>query len=169
MMVNEADAQVLADGGSSDFIFGGKGSMFAPVKADRLLHDGDTVQLGGTKLLVLHHPGHTKGSTSFMLDAKDEKRSWKVLIVNIPSILSETRISGMPAYPNVGKDYDYTLKSLKKLQFDLWVASHASQFGLHDKRKEGDAYPCCARPSRCASSSSSLERSSPPGASTCPR
>ena len=92
MMVNEADAQVLADGGSSDFIFGGKGSMFAPVKADRLLHDGDTVQLGGTRLLVLHHPGHTKGSTSFMLDVKDEKRSWKLLIVNIPSILSETRI-----------------------------------------------------------------------------
>lgn len=140
MMVNDADAQVLADGGSSDFIFGGKGSTFAPVKADRLLHDGDTVQLGGTKLLVLHHPGHTKGSTSFMLDVKDEKRSWKVLIVNIPSILSQTRISGMPAYPNVGKDYDYTLKSLRKLQFDLWVASHASQFGLHDKRKEGDAY-----------------------------
>ncbi|MBT1701328.1 subclass B3 metallo-beta-lactamase [Fulvivirgaceae bacterium PWU4] len=140
MMVNEADAQVLADGGSSDFIFGGKGSMFTPVKADRLLHDGDTVKLGGTKLLVLHHPGHTKGSTSFMLDVKDEKRSWKVLIVNIPSILSQTRISGMPAYPNVGKDYDYTLKSLRKLQFDLWVASHAGQFGLHDKRKEGDAY-----------------------------
>lgn len=140
MMVNEADAQVLADGGSSDFIFGGKGSMFAPVKADRLLHDGDTVQLGDTRLLVLHHPGHTKGSTSFMLDVKDEKRSWKVLIVNIPSILSETRISGMPAYPNVGKDYDHTLKSLKKLQFDLWVASHAGQFNLHDKRKEGDPY-----------------------------
>ena len=46
----------------------------------------------------------------------------------------------MPAYPNVGKDYDYSLKSLKKLQFDLWVASHAGQFNLHDKRKEGDPY-----------------------------
>lgn len=140
MMVNEADAQVLADGGSSDFIFGGNGSTFTPVTADRLLHDGDTIQIGDTKLKVFHHPGHTKGSTSFMLDVNDEKRSWKVLIVNIPSILSQTRISGMPAYPNVGKDYDYTLKSLKKLQFDLWVASHASQFGLHDKRKDGDAY-----------------------------
>jgi len=29
---------------------------------------------------------------------------------------------------------------MKKLQFDLWVASHASQFDLHDKRKPGDAY-----------------------------
>ncbi len=140
MMVHEGDAQVLADGGNSDFVFGGKGLTFAPIKADRLLHDGDTIQIGETKLLLLHHPGHTKGSTSFLIDVKDEKRSWKVLIVNMPSILSQTRISGMPSYPNVGKDYQYTLESLKKLQFDLWVSSHASQFDLHDKHKPGDPY-----------------------------
>jgi metallo-beta-lactamase class B len=29
---------------------------------------------------------------------------------------------------------------MKKVQFDLWVASHASQFNLHEKRKAGDAY-----------------------------
>ncbi len=31
----------------------------------------------------------------------------------------------MPSYPNVGKDYLYTLESLKKIQFDFWVAAHA--------------------------------------------
>jgi metallo-beta-lactamase class B len=46
----------------------------------------------------------------------------------------------MPSYPNVGKDYRYTFEQLKGLQFDLWVASHASQFSLHDKRKTGDPY-----------------------------
>jgi metallo-beta-lactamase class B len=140
MMVHENDAQVLGDGGSSDFSFGGNGSTFAPVKADRLLHDGDTITIGETTLRVLHHPGHTKGATSFLMDAKEEKRSWKVLIVNMPSILTQTRIYGMPSYPNVGRDYKHTLESLKKIEFDLWVASHASQFGLHDKRKEGDGY-----------------------------
>lgn len=141
MMVHEGDAQVLADGGHSDFVFGkNEGTFFAPVKADRIFHDGDTIQIGGPKLLVLHHPGHTKGSTSFLIDVKDEKRSWRVLIVNMPSILSETKLSGMPAYPNVGKDYQYTFESLKKLQFDLWVASHAGQFRMHDKRKPGDPY-----------------------------
>jgi metallo-beta-lactamase class B len=29
---------------------------------------------------------------------------------------------------------------MKKLDFDLWVASHASQFDLHDKRKPGAPY-----------------------------
>jgi metallo-beta-lactamase class B len=140
MMVHEGDAQVLADGGNSDFIFGSKGRTFEPIAVDRLLKDGDVVEIGGTKLLVLHHPGHTKGSTSFLMDVKDDQRTWKVLIVNMPTILPQTRIYGMPAYPNVGKDYQYTLESLKKLQFDLWVSSHASQFGLHEKRKPGDPY-----------------------------
>ncbi len=140
LMVHEGDAQVLADGGASDFALKGKDIMFEPIKAERLLHDGDTIQMGETKLLALHHPGHTKGATSFLVDVKDEERSWKVLIVNMPSILTQTRLSGMPAYPNVGKDYAYTLKSLSKLQFDLWVSSHAGQFNMHDKRKPGDPY-----------------------------
>jgi metallo-beta-lactamase class B len=139
MMVHEGDAEVLTDGGKSDFLFGGS-YTFAPVKVDRILHDRDTIRLGETEMVVLHHPGHTKGSTSFMVDVTDEKRSWRVLIVNIPSILPQTRISGMPSYPNVGKEYAYTLDTLKRLQFDLWVASHASQFRLHEKRKPGDPY-----------------------------
>jgi metallo-beta-lactamase class B len=140
MMVHEADAQVLADGGKSDFIFGGPRGFFAGVKADRVLKDGDVLTMGDVKLKVLHHPGHTKGATSFLIDTRDDKRSWKVLIANMPTILSETRIFGMSTYPHVGKDYKYTLESLKKLQFDLWLASHASQFDLHDKHKPGDPY-----------------------------
>jgi metallo-beta-lactamase class B len=141
MMVHEGDTKVLADGGRSDFIFGeNEGAWFVPIKVDRVLHDHDTIQIGGTTLLVLHHPGHTKGSSSFLVDVNDEKRSWKVLIVNMPSILAETKLTGMPEYPNVGRDYQYTFESLKKLQFDLWVASHAGQFKMHDKRKPGDPY-----------------------------
>ena len=46
----------------------------------------------------------------------------------------------MPGYPDVGKDYGNTLEAMKKVKFDIWFASHASQFGLHKKRKEGDSY-----------------------------
>src|SRR6185312_8847384 len=38
-MVDEGDAEVVRDGGNSDFIFGGHGHLFEPVKAHRLLHD----------------------------------------------------------------------------------------------------------------------------------
>lgn len=140
MMINERDAEVLADGGNSDYVLGGKGSAFLPVKADRLLHDHDTIRLGDMKIEMLHHPGHTKGANSFLFDVKDAQRTYRVLIANMPSVLDETKLSGMPGYPEVGKDYAYTLHAMKGLQFDLWFASHASQFELHKKHKPGDAY-----------------------------
>jgi metallo-beta-lactamase class B len=140
VMINEFDAPVLADGGSSDYVLGGKGMMFLPVKADRLLHNHDTIKLGSMQIIALHHPGHTKGASSFMFDVKDEHRTYRVLIANMPSILSETKLAGMPGYPNVGKDYAYTLNAMKNLQFDIFLASHASQFDLQKKHKPGDAY-----------------------------
>lgn len=140
MMINDSDAPVLADGGNSDYVFGGKGSTFQPVTADRLLHDNDTVELGGMQVIVLHHPGHTKGACSFLFNIKDEHRSYRVLIANMPTILEETKLSGMATYPDVAKDYGHTFDSMKNLQFDIWLASHASQFGLHQKRKAGDGY-----------------------------
>ncbi|MDP4263935.1 MAG: subclass B3 metallo-beta-lactamase [Bacteroidota bacterium] len=140
MMIHEKDAPVLADGGNSDYAMGGQGSTFEPVRADRLLHDEDTVRLGGMQIIVLHHPGHTKGACSFLFDVKDDSRSYRVLIANMPTILDPTKLSGMPTYPDVGKDYANTFAAMKKLQFDIWLSSHASQFGLHQKRKPGDAY-----------------------------
>jgi len=140
LFIEAGDAPVLADGGNSDFLFGGKGPMFYPVKADGLLHDHDTVRLGGMEIVVLHHPGHTKGASSFIFTVHDDQHSYRVLIANIPSILDQTKFPGMPAYPNVMKDYSYTLDTMPKLKFDLWFASHAGQFDLHKKHQPGDPY-----------------------------
>ncbi len=105
MMVDEKDAKVLSDGGNSDYYMGGKGPLFLPVKTDKLLKDHDTISLGGTKLELLHHPGHTQGSCSYLLTVNDEKKSYKVLIANIPTILSGTKLTGMPGYAHIGKGF----------------------------------------------------------------
>lgn len=140
MMIDEADAAVAADGGRSDYAFGDTVSSFAPVKIDRLLHDKDTVALGGMQLVMLHHPGHTKGSCSFLFTVKDEKRSYRVLIANMPSIVTSKRFTDIPAYPQISRDYAYTLQAMKALTFDLWLSSHASQFDLHRKHQPGSPY-----------------------------
>ncbi|OQP44890.1 subclass B3 metallo-beta-lactamase [Niastella yeongjuensis] len=140
MMVDAKDAKVLGDGGNSDYYMGGKGPLYMPVKADKLLHDQDSISFGGTKLVLLHHPGHTMGSCSYLVTVKDEKRSYTVLIANMPTILPDTKMSGMPGYADISKDFAYTLSAMKQLKFDLWVASHASQFDMHEKRKDGAAY-----------------------------
>lgn len=140
LLVDEKDSAVAADGGNSDYAFGGKGSIYTPVKPDRLLHNGDTVKLGDMRLVMLHHPGHTKGSCSYVFEVKDEKRVYRVLIANMPTIVTEKSFADIPAYPGIAADYAYTLAAMKKLTFDLWLSSHASQFGLHEKHKPGDAY-----------------------------
>ncbi|CAN5250780.1 subclass B3 metallo-beta-lactamase BJP-1 [soil metagenome] len=140
LMVNENDAQLFADGGNSDFTFGGKGPVFQPVKVTKLLQEHDTVKFGGMEITPLHHPGHTKGACSFLFDVKDEHRTYRVLIANMPSINYGVILSGMPGYPDIGKDYARTFEDMKNLHFDIWLASHANHFRLHNKRKPGDSY-----------------------------
>lgn len=138
--VNGADAAEVKSGGKTDYALGGQYAAFKPVKIDKLLKDRDSITLGGTTLVMLHHPGHTKGSSSFLLNMQDDKGTYKVLIANIPSIVTEKKFKDLKSYPGISKDYTYTINALKQLKFDLWVASHASQFKLHEKHKPGDAY-----------------------------
>jgi len=140
LMINEGDAGAAADGGLSDYTSKGKVRDFEPVKVDRILHDGDTIKLGGMQLVMLNHPGHTKGSCSYVFDVKDEKQKYRVLIANMPTIVTDENLSDIAAYPNIARDYAYTLKAMKHLTFDIWLASHAGQFGLTDKHKPGNAY-----------------------------
>lgn len=140
-MVNRPDSSVVADGGFSDYALGGK-TTFAPIPVSNYLKDNDTILLGNTVLTMLHHPGHTKGSCSFLFStSKDEKgKSYRVLIANMPTIVTEQKLTEVESYPGIAGDVAYSLAAMKKLRFDLWVASHASQFDLHKKHKPGVSY-----------------------------
>lgn len=140
LYVDEADADVLKSGGKSDYELGKYGVTFKPVKPDYILKDKNVVTLGDAKLTMLHHPGHTKGSCSFLFETKDNERSYKVLIANMPTIIVDKKFSEVTTYPSIEKDYEYTLNAMKNLDFDIWVASHASQFDLHEKHKPKDPY-----------------------------
>ncbi len=135
-----AEADVLRSGGKTDYELSHLGVSFDPIIPDRLLKDKSVIELGDTKLMLLHHPGHTKGSCSYMLTVKDENRSYDVLIANMPSIIIDRKFSEVSAYPAIEADYAYTFQAMKKLHFDIWLASHASQFNLHEKHKPGNPY-----------------------------
>jgi metallo-beta-lactamase class B len=138
--VNAPEATVMADGGSSDYAMGNGIPTFEPVKADSLLKNRDTIRLGDAVLVMFSHPGHTKGSCSYLLKTKDSLRSYTVLIANLPTIVTEKAFADVRTYPGIAADYAATFASLKSLRFDLWVASHASQFALHRKHKPGGKY-----------------------------
>lgn len=141
MMMSEADAILLENGGISDFRFGdGRTPSFDAVPVDRQLEDQDTIALGGVTLTAHHHPGHTKGATSFTLTVREAGRDYRVGIVNMAGINAGVTVSGMPNYPAIGDDYARTFAAQKALQLDVFLSSHAAQFGMHEKYKPGDAY-----------------------------
>jgi metallo-beta-lactamase class B len=140
MMADAADADALQTGGLSDYELGKYGVTFKPVTPDRLLHDGDTISLGDMHLVMLHHPGHTKGSCSFLFTVHDEHNAYRVLIANMPTIIVDKPFAEVTAYPNIAQDYAYTLQAMKNIHFDIWLAPHTSQFNLHQKHQPGGEY-----------------------------
>lgn len=140
MLATDGDARVLEDGGISDYLFGGKGPQFEPVKVDGRIKDGQKIALGGTELVAYSHPGHTRGSASYGLTVSENGRKYRVLIANMGSINPGTILIGNKKYPEIADDYARTFREQKKLECDIFLSSHASQYQLHDKWKPGQAY-----------------------------
>lgn len=141
LVVSEQDKELLESGGKLDFRFGDTpGARFEPVTVNSTIKDNDTIALGGTVLTAHHHPGHTKGATSFTLSVQENGKTYRVVIANMGSINPGVTVSGMPAYPGIAEDYARTFKAQKDMPIDIWLASHAAQFKMHDKYKPGDPY-----------------------------
>src|SRR6185503_4490227 len=105
MLMHEADAGQLETGGVEDYRFaqGRPAPIYEPVKVDQRLKEGDKVRLGDTELTVIHHPGHTKGSTSFSYTVREGGRDYNVLIVNMASINPGVKVASMPGFPEITK------------------------------------------------------------------
>jgi metallo-beta-lactamase class B len=141
LIVSEQDKELLESGGKADFRFGDTpGAQFEPVKVDSTFKDSDTISLGGTVLTAHHHPGHTKGATSFTLNVPEGGKTYRVVIANMGSINPGVTVGGMATYPGITEDYARTFKGQKDMQIDIWLASHVAQFKLHEKYKPGDAF-----------------------------
>ena len=140
LMVMEPDVDEMESGGQGDFQYK---SRWAPVKVDRVLHDGDTVKLGGTTLVAHLTPGHTKGCTTWTTQVTENGRPLHAVIVGSPNVNPGYRIVNNPKYPNQAQDYEKTFAVLKSLPCDVFLGAHGAYFGLKAKyekyRTEGPA------------------------------
>jgi len=109
---------------------------FAPVKVDRVLKDGDVVELGGVKLTANVLPGHTAGCTTWTFPLKVDGAARKAMIYCSTSVAANRLVSKSrgPQYPGVVKAYETTFARLKTMRADVFLAPHAEQFGLAAKR-----------------------------------
>src|SRR5688572_4865082 len=138
----EGDADVVESGGRTDFLFAMKAvPPFPPAKVDRILKDGDTVELGGVTLTAHKTAGHTRGCTTWTLpvhlpgEPAEQKR--KVVIVGGVFFWSDFRFvdrPGQPAsYPGIAEDFARTFRTLQSLPCDVFLGAHGSYFNLKSK------------------------------------
>ncbi len=136
------DVPVVESGGRDDFQYAHDKSMhFPPAHVDRVLHDGDTVSLGGTVLTAHLTPGHTKGTTTWTFQEPFDGRSMRVVIVGSPNVNPGYKLVHNRAYPQIASDYEHGFTVLKSLPCDLFLGAHGSYFGLRQKYarwKNGD-------------------------------
>lgn len=109
---------------------------------DRVLHDGDTVELGGAKLTAHLTPGHTKGCTTWTMQVQEGGRTLNAVIVGSPNVNPGYILVGNQTYPQIAQDYVKTFRVLKELPCDLFLGAHGAYFGMkakYEKMKAGDA------------------------------
>ncbi len=126
------DAPYFESGGHNDVLFGDR-NLFPPVKVDRVIHDGDTVTLGGVTLTAHLTPGHTPGNTTWTMVTTDHGKSYNVVFFGIVTPFPNTVLAGTPAYPNLGGDWAKTMQVLPTLKCDVFLASNGSFFDMEKK------------------------------------
>ncbi|MGC4002153.1 MAG: subclass B3 metallo-beta-lactamase [Pirellulales bacterium] len=130
----EAEVALLESGGKTDFHYGDVPEFrFAPVKVDRVLRDGEQIKLGDIALTALHTPGHTRGSTTFVMNVVDGGRTFTVVFPNGTSVNPGYRVTNAPSYPGIADDLRRTLHTLEMLKPDVWLDPHTDQFAYEQK------------------------------------
>jgi metallo-beta-lactamase class B len=140
--VMDGDVSVVESGGRSDFQFARDSTMwFPPARVDRILHDGDTVSLGGTVLTAHKTAGHTKGTTTWTLDENEAGKTLHIVIVGSPNVLDSYKLIGNKTYPQIADDFRKQFAVLKALPCDVFLGAHGGYFDLkakHERLKSGD-------------------------------
>jgi metallo-beta-lactamase class B len=135
--VMKGDDTIVASGGKTDYLFANVPvAHFEPVKVDRVLQDGDTVSLGGVTMTARLTPGHTPGTTTWLMTVQDGGRSYRVVFAGSTSVNPGTRLVTEPSYPTIADDFRRAFSVLESLEPDIFLAAHASFFDLAGKREK---------------------------------
>lgn len=132
-MVMDGDVPVIEGGGQGDFNYQ---SRWTPTKVDRVLHDGDTVSLGGTVLTAHKTAGHTKGCTTWTLKVAEGGKNYDVVVVGSPYVNEGFKLVNNAKYPQIAEDYAQSFRVWKALPCDVFLGAHGNYYGMQEKYKK---------------------------------
>ena len=130
VFVMQGDDQVISTGGDGQYLYP---SYHKPCKVDRVLKDGDTVTLGDAVLTAHLTPGHTRGCTTWTMQAKDRGKTYNVVIVGSANVNPGFRLVNNTSYPEIAADYARTFRVLKSLPCDIFLGAHGAYYGMEAK------------------------------------
>jgi metallo-beta-lactamase class B len=104
-----------------------------PHVIDRVLHDGDTVTLGGTTLVAHLTPGHTRGCTSWSLRIPDGGRTYDVVIIGSIGVNPGYQLVNNKDVPKIADEYMGSFRLLRSLPCDIPLGSHPAMYNLAEK------------------------------------
>jgi metallo-beta-lactamase class B len=144
-MVMDGDVSVLETGGRTDFLSPSPNVPGSPpVHVDRVLHDEDTVTLGGVTLTAHKTAGHTRGCTTWTmrshLPGEPVGTTRNVVIVGGTGFWSEYHFVATPShpvtYPGIVQDFQHTFSLLRGLPCDVFLGAHGGYFDMLTKLKQ---------------------------------
>lgn len=116
-----------------------------PVKVDRVLHDGDTVKLGGVTLTANLTPGHSRGCTSWGASVHDGGKTYDALVF-CSATVAANRITPPVQYDGIVADYRATFAKTETMHVDIPLAPHPEFFQLLQKAENAKADPKAPNP-----------------------
>lgn len=133
LILSEADADLIADGGASDDLLGDT-ATYPAATATRTVAHLETVTVGPIELTAHLTPGHTRGCTTWSGTATIGGEALEFVSVCSLTVLPGTRLLGSaPSYPGIARDFCASVEHLESLAPDLFLASHASFIRLDGK------------------------------------
>jgi metallo-beta-lactamase class B len=133
-MVMDGDVPTVQSGGATDLLY--PKDRYPRAHVDRVLHDLDTVTLGGVTLTAHKTPGHTLGCTTWTFTTTQHGKPKQVVIAGglttIDYRLAST--AGHPAtYPTIAADFQHTFDVMHALACDIFLGAHGLYFDMLTK------------------------------------
>jgi metallo-beta-lactamase class B len=128
------EVELFESGGKLDFQYGDyKAFTFEPPKVDTVFRDEDEIKLGDISIRARLTPGHTKGSTTYVMKVVDGGKTLTVAFPDGTSVNPGYRVARNPSYKGIEDNYRRTFRTLEALKPDVWLAPHNEFYGLDAK------------------------------------
>ncbi len=134
LVASEGDVSALEGG----FYLGSEtdAMRYAPkVAVDRTIADGEVLTLGDVRLTAHLTPGHSRGCTSWTLEATEDETVYDVLIF-CSATVAGNQLIGPPQYQGIVEDYRNTFDKTREWRPDVFLANHNGWFHMHEKREQ---------------------------------